>query len=39
MENAKAVLSYRKHSGTITLPGQNGRRITAAIEDVRIAIN
>ena len=35
---AKSVLSYDKQSGTVTVPGQNGRTIKSAVEDVRFAI-
>ena len=36
--NAKPVLSYENQSGAVTVPGQNGRTIKAAVEDVRFAI-
>ena len=36
--NPKPVISYDKMSGTITVPGQNGKKLTAAVEDIRFAI-
>ena len=36
--SAQLVLCYDKQSGTVTAPGQNGRTIKAAIQDVRFAI-
>ena len=38
LSNARPVLSYDKHSGTITVLGQNGLKIKAAIEDFRFDI-
>ena len=35
--NTKPVLSYDKISGTVTVPGQNGK-VTAAVEDIRFII-
>ena len=35
--NPKTVLSYDKNSGTVTVPVQNGRKISA-VEAVRFAI-
>ncbi len=35
--SSKPVLSYDHEARTITVPGSGGRRICAAIEDVRIA--
>ena len=32
------VLSYDRKSGTVILPGKNGRKINAAIEDILLAI-
>ena len=37
--SAKPVLSYEKASGIVTVPGQNGKKIKAAVEDVRFAIS
>ena len=31
------MLSYDKASGIVTIPGQNGKKIKAAVEDVRFA--
>ena len=36
--SAKPVLSYNKASGVVSVPGQNGRKINAAVEDVRFTI-
>ena len=34
----KPVLKFDPVSGTVTVPGQNGRQVCAAIEDVRISV-
>ena len=36
--STKPVLSYDKQSGSVTVPGQNGRTIKSSVEDVRFAI-
>ena len=36
--SAKPVLSYDKASGILTVPGKNGKKIKAAVEDVRFSI-
>ena len=35
--SSKTVLAYDKDSGTVTVPGKNGRHVRAAVEDVRMA--
>ena len=37
--SAKPVLRFDKASGIVTVPGQNGKTIKAAVEDVRFAIS
>ena len=36
--NPKPVLNYDKQTGIVEVPGQNGRKIKAALEDVRFAV-